>query len=399
MRLPACLLCTGRRPFCIHRSYPLLRPDELQRKVEPLLRERLSGPSSSIFVGRFGYPDVLVGPMLNLGGPQADAGSWFGQTYRQIIEARSLVVRSSHKENIFSHSRFIADNQLLAMGQKPADTEITFARKPVFRFSLSEYLQPMGPSGQLTKLRITENVRVPAPVEKIVRDELTAAEAAAVLYHKEQDVYKITTIFSSGVLGSERKKKLVPTRWSITGIDDILAKQMMEAIRESPQLSDYLVFEAKYMDNHFCILLMPGSWEYENFEAWAPGSNWAAYVQQKIIPEHEPFEGRKEYAESQAGGYYAARLAAVEYLYQQKRQAKVVSFREIGEHYTIPLGVWVVRETARRAMRQPPKRFSTLDEALAYLDTRNRIKIADYRKKSAVLGRRTIRDFLIKKPF
>ncbi len=392
MKTPSCPLCEGRRPFCIHRSYPLPGIEDMRKKVQPLLKEQLFGPSASIFVGREGYPNVLAGPMVGLAGPQPE-GHWFGQTYQQIIEARSLVVRSSRQENIFSRSRFVEENQLLALASKPADTEVTFAKKPFYHFFLSDYLQPMGPSGQLTKLRITENVRVPAPVEKIVRDELTAAEAATALYGKAQDVYKITTIFSSGVLGSERKKKLVPTKWSITATDDILAKNMMESIRESPQFPDYLVFEAKYMDNHFCILLIPGSWEFENFEAWAPGSNWAAFNPQKIIPEYEPFEGRTEYAESQAGGYYAARLAAVEYLYNARKQAKIISFREIYEGYQIPLGVWVVRETARAAFRQQPKRFSSLEEALAYIDTRNRIPVASYRQKSKILGRTTLRAF------
>ena len=362
----------------------------MRKKIQPLLAERMSGPSTSIFVGREGYPNVLAGPMVSLAGPQPD--QWFGQTYQQIIEARSLIVRSSRQENIFSRSRFVEDNQLLAMASKPADTEVTFTKKPFYRFFLSDYLQPMGPSGQLKKMAITENVRVPAAVENIVRDELTAAEAANALYNNEQDVYKITTIFSSGVLGA--KRRLVPTRWSITATDDILAKQMMEAIREAPHLPDYLVLEAKYMDNHFCILLMPGSWEYENFETWAPCSNWAAFSPQKIIPEYEPFGGRTAYAESQAGGYYAARLAAVEYLHKARKQAKVVSFREIYEGYQIPLGVWVVRETARAAMRQQPKRFSTLDEAMVYLDSRNRIPVAAYRQKSRILGRKTLGDFL-----
>ena len=408
----SCPLCEGRRPFCIHRSYPLPRIDDMRKKIQPLLSEHLFGPATSVFVGREGYPNVFAGPMVSLVGPQPE-GQWFGQTYQQIIEARSLVVRSSRQENIFSRSRFVEDNQLLALASKPADTEVTFAKKPFYRFFLSDYLQPMGPSGQLKKMVITENVRVPAAVETIVRDELTATEAAFALYNKEQDVYKITTIFSSGILGADQRKKLVPTRWSITATDDIIAKTMMETIREAPHLSDVLVFEAKYMDNHFCILLIPGSWEYENFEIWSPGSNWAAkagpdlvtpdspanthgswVAPSKIIEEHEPFEGRTSYAESQAGGYYAARLAAVEYLHKTRKQAKVVSFREIYEGYQIPLGVWVVRETARAAMRQPPHRFSTLPEALAYVDSRNRIPVAAYRQKSRILGRRTLRDFI-----
>lgn len=251
----------------------------------------------------------------------------------------------------------------------------------------------MGPTGKIEKMRITENTKIERKVESIVNDDLKSVESAYLLYQNKQDVYKITTILSSGVLGLEENKKLVPTRWSITTTDDIIAKKLIGEIKNFSTINEYLVFESTYLDNRFVILLMPGNWEFENFETWAPGSNWHQPTD-RIIEEYEPYQGRKKYADKQAGAYYSVRLAVSEYLKNIKRQAKVVVFREVGEGYTIPMGVWVVRETVRNAMKTQPKKFNTEKEALEYIDFLNKIKIENYIKKSEILGRKTLNDFI-----
>jgi hypothetical protein len=38
--------------------------------------------------------------------------------------------------------------------------------------------------------------------------------------------------------------------------------------------------------------------------------------------------------------------------------------------YWAPLGVWVVREAAREALRTPPTNFDTVEEALHYIHTK-----------------------------
>ena len=66
--------------------------------------------------------------------------------------------------------------------------------------------------------------------------------------------------------------------------------------------------------------------------------------------DYEEFNGRKNYAYETAGGYYAARLAVLEYLKKNKIQARIIAYRKITPEYLAPLGVWVVREAARKAM-------------------------------------------------
>lgn len=390
-----CVICKGGRNLCGNYPCPLLSRFKVRPKVK-YLKTEFFGPSPNVFIGRTGYPNVYIGPLGAVEEqPFIDAPeNWFGMSYHKIIELRSLLLRSKHKENIFSRSRIVSDVQEIALSEKPTDIELFFKHKPVYRVSFSDVVQPMGPSATIKKVRLTENPKIPRKVEYIVSDEIKADEASYLLYKKGQNIYKITTILSSGLLGYDERKKLVPTRWSITATDDIIAKGLINEIKNYPQVNDYMVFESEYLHNHFLILFMPGNWEFENFEAWSPGSTWAANLKEpSILEEYEPFSGRTSYAELQGGGYYASRLGVVEALKSMKRQARVVVFREVYEGYQIPLGVWVVRETVRNAFKKPPLKFSTLQEALKCIDSKLRLSIEEYKKQSKILKQKRLHDF------
>ena len=390
-----CVICKGGRNLCGNYPCPLLSRFKVRPKVK-YLKTEFFGPSPNVFIGRTGYPNVYIGPLGAVEEqPFIDAPeNWFGMSYHKIIELRSLLLRSKHKENIFSKSRIVSDVQEIALSEKPTDIELFFKHKPVYRVSFSDVVQPMGPSATIKKVRLTENPKIPRKVEYIVSDEIKADEASYLLYKKGQNIYKITTILSSGLLGYDERKKLVPTRWSITATDDIIAKGLINEIKNYPQVNDYMVFESEYLHNHFVILFMPGNWEFENFEAWSPGSTWAANLKEpSILEEYEPFSGRTSYAELQGGGYYASRLGVVEALKSMKRQARVVVFREVYEGYQIPLGVWVVRETVRNAFKKPPLKFSTLQEALKCIDSKLRLSIEEYKKQSKILKQKRLHDF------
>lgn len=393
-----CLICKGSRRLCGWRFCPLLSREKAIPRIREKVSESFFGSSTSVFVGHNFYPNVYVGPLASLDSESpetfASPQEWFGKPYSKIIETRSFVLRSKYRENIYSRSRFVESNQELALAEKPTDVELDFKKKPSITFEYSDITQPMGPSATLKKMRITENPKIPIKTEKIVSDELKAEEAGFLLYKHGQDVYNVSTILSSGVLGFEKKRKLVPTRWSITATDDMVFRRLVQKVRGYRQVNDYLVFFSEYLDNHFLFLLMPGNWEFENFEAWSPGSSWSFNLKRtEILEEYEPFHGRTSYANLQAGGYYASRLAAIEYLDRIKRQARVVGFREIHEGYTIPLGVWVVRETARNAFRSEPLKFPTLKDALAHIDSKLRLSITEFVRRSRILGQKRLGDF------
>lgn len=391
-----CIYCKGSRNLCGLGKCPLLDKVKMKQNMKKIETDRFFGPSPSIFVGRVGYPNVFVGPLGNIGSSELgdEPSSWFNKEYDKIIEKRSLVLRSKYKQSVFSKSRFVEENQLLAMANKPTDVEMEFNGKPVYRMSFSDIVQPMGPSVSVKNVKIVENIKISRSVDKVVNDELKANDATFILYKKNVDVYKLTNILSSGALGLEKNRKMTPTRWSITALDEIIGKNLMKAVREFPSLNEYRVYTSEFLHNKFVILLMPGNWEFENFEAWAPGSFWSFNLKKtEIIEEHEPFEGRWKYA-SQGGGYYASRLGVVEGLHAMKRQARVVVFREIYEGYVIPVGVWEVRENSRNAMRGHYEKFQTLKGALNYIKPKLRIPLEEYKKQSKILKQKRLGDFI-----
>ncbi len=47
-----------------------------------------------------------------------------------------------------------------------------------------------------------------------------------------------------------------------------------------------------------------------------------------------------------------------------KKQSVVIVFREIRPEYAVPVGVWQVRESIRRAMKNSPQEVFSLDDAI-----------------------------------
>ncbi|MFH0956256.1 MAG: Nre family DNA repair protein [Candidatus Aenigmatarchaeota archaeon] len=395
-----CVTCKGARNLCGLGSCPLLGRFRIKPRIEHALKEDFFGSATSVFVGRHGYPNVSTGPLAPIVtegagmGKIDDPSKWFGTPYQDIVEMRSMLLRTKEANSVFSKGRMISDLQEIALSSRPPDVEMLLAGKPVYRVSFSDVNQPMGPTARLRKLTLTENVKVGRRVQKVVSDEMPAAEAGFELYRGGEDVYKIGTILSSGALGLEGKRKLVPTRWSITASHDIVAKRLISGIKDYSQVGECLVFTSDYLENHYEVLLMPGEWEFENFESWAPGTPWAMDAKKaEVIEEHEPYAGRTKYAELQGGGYYASRLGVTEGLTGLRRQACAVVFREVREGYTIPLGVWQVLENVRNAFRQKPEKFASREDALVAIGRRLRLPVSDYARQSVILRRRTIANF------
>jgi hypothetical protein len=250
---------------------------------------------------------------------------------------------------------------------------------------LDDNIQPFGPSAKLEKLRIT-NPKYDQKVEKAYYDtDLRAAEAVKGLYHNEVLISRIQKAFSVGAFGVEQNRRLVPTRWSITAVDDILGKDMLKTTKSFPLINEFRVYDWDQLDNRWSVMLTPTSWRYELIEAWYPNTVWNPLGKQvEIISSHELFDGRKEYAEI-GGCYYAARLAVNELLQRERRQSGAVIFREAHPGYLLPVGVWNVRENVRMALTQKPRKFSTLEQALDHVQTRMDIPIPTWMNHSAVL--------------
>jgi hypothetical protein len=219
---------------------------------------------------------------------------------------------------------------------------------------------PMGPTGTTEKIRITENTKIHPKVDYVVSDtDLNATEAVSEYLYFKGHVPESTIkrVFSAGLLGKKTKRRIVPTRWSITAVDDIISKALIKEIKKFPEINDYRIFETTYLDNHFKILLFPGKFTYEMNEVWAPNTLWNISLsgdnrslKPQIMTDFEFYKGRKNYASNITGAYYAARKEVCEYLYKIGRQARVLIFREVQGGYIVPLGVWVIRESIKDAM-------------------------------------------------
>jgi hypothetical protein len=134
--------------------------------------------------------------------------------------------------------------------------------------------------------------------------------------------------------------------------------------------------------------MIPAAWSYELVEAWYPNTTWNPDgTEIAIFSSSEGYGGRSKYAEI-GGCYYAARLATSEHLEKEKRQASIVILREAHPGYIMPVGVWNVRENVREAVRNPPRMFNTLGEALGYIQTRLEIPLSTWVKNSWMLRQR-----------
>lgn len=362
--------------------------EELKGKI----KDCVFGPSSDFFVGSKNYPEIIWGPQVALI-EVPETRNLYGADYETIIKARTALVHGRRYSGIKPTGQFIEKSREIAMSSKPIDVEIKFTKIPNIEMNFSLITPPMGAGAPMKDIKIAGNPKIPNKVDDVVNDKLLANDAIKELVERGFDSYYLINLLSAGILGRENKK-LVPTRWSITATDDIIAKNLMEKIRENSELKEIMVFSNEYLFNHFNVILIPGKWEFENFEAWAPSTSSGFSTSEfTITEEYEPFWGRSSYAKKQLGGYYASRLGVCEYLYSIGKQARVIVIREIGKEYQIPVGVWEVRENVRHAFKNNSKKFSTLNEALGYLKTILCVQISEYLKQTKIITQRRLTDF------
>ncbi len=384
-----CLRCKGARLLCGKKTCPILLKKSVLKSMVPFELNKtrrnvnIFGASPpGFFVGHFNYPNVYLGPLIPfqefetglditdyhiLDAPEL----WYGKQMIDIIRYRSSLVRSNFKLNVnigrksrkntpsIKTQKLLESSQELSMAARPVDTETKLERMNL-RMLMDNHSLPMGPSGVTEKIIITENTKIHPKVDYCVSDtDLKASDAISdYLYFKGQvPESTIKRVFSAGLLGEKKNRRIVPTRWSITAVDDIISKALIKEIKKFPEINNYRIFEATYLDNHFKVLLFPGKFIYEMNEVWAPNTLWNVSLdgnthnlKPQIMTDFEFYRGRKSYASNITGAYYAARKSVCEYLYLIKKQARVLIFREVSGGYVVPLGVWVIRETVNNAM-------------------------------------------------
>jgi hypothetical protein len=342
----------------------------------------------SIFVGRHSYPKVFVGV---LSPPQQhetteildSPETWYREkaTIGQILGYRGQMVYSRFQtDSVKSKPGKLEEVvQEVSMSKKSADVEINLKSKPVFGFESDLASTPIGSAGQVDRMRLVSNPSVGRRVDYIVSDtDMRAGDALVDLYRRGIPISRIQKIFSAGLLGVPFQRKFVPTRWSVTAVDDTIGKSMMREVRELPEIDEFTLFHNEYLGNHYEVLFIPGQYQYELVEIWnSPMST-------SIGSDYEPNRGRKAYASNTEGAFYAGRLAAMEQMSRMRRQGSVLIVREILPSYDVPMGIWQMRETVRGAFEGKPEKFSGLQEALQRVSSRVSIG-ARWREKSELL--------------
>jgi len=354
-----------RRRLAREKSYEITNHlEDVEQQFESVLQgDSLFGSSApEIFVGRTNYPQVNTGilsPMAETDDPTdfATSGDWYrrGLDIDDVLQRRTGLLNSQRSAQVNVEDvwdGFVGTQREVAIADHAVDVEVGLDAAPEADLQLDDISTPTGPRARAERADLAENPHVPRPVQKALSDDDWRAEGAmSYLYRRGFDVYDINTILSAGALGQGEQRKLVPTRWSITAVDDAVGKFLRGGIRNARSVDEVQVWHNEYMANDYWVILAPGDWEFELVEMKAPGSIWNPEPDGDLYygAAHEGYEGRTGYVEETAGAYYASRLGVLEHLADVDRQAKALVLRYASDAYWAPVGVWQVREGVRHA--------------------------------------------------
>jgi len=345
----------------------------LKANSTKLALDSIDGSSPpAVFVGRYGYPKVRIGPMI----PPSHGDTaildrpelWAGRSLEEIANYRLSLVRGTFAMKVNDTlGRYIENLQELAMSERPAESEATFEKKPLADIELDREITlnteaaPFGPAAPLKTFK-TSSLTADQRIESAYYDgDLRASDAMVELYQKGVDVSSIHKVLSVGMLGQKKSRKLVPTRWSISATDDTISNRLVEENKTNPAIDIFEVAQYSHLANYYSVILVPDDvWNFEMIESWFTNSGQIA-----TGSDYEDARGLDHYP-TIAGAYFAARLAVAEHLANRRRKAAALVLREIHPEYVMPLGVWQIREGVREALKKPVQKFETLDSAMSF---------------------------------
>jgi hypothetical protein len=361
--------------------------DEIKRKVEQnwiqilkansaklSLKTLLGATPPSVFVGRFGYPKVKVGPMLSplhgntkiLDTPEM----WIGKTLGDIVNYRTSMIRGvvPGVDVRKASGKYIESLQELSMSKESANAEAVFDKLPILDFEQGKnYVAelenaPFGLVAPLKSFKTSSSVSAEHSIENAYYDkDLSATQAMVRLYQRGIEVSRIQRVLSIGMLGLQKNRRLVPTRWSVSATDDTISSDLVGRIELYPTINFFEVYKYSHIGNYYSIILIPEDvWNFEMHEAWFDNNGNLA-----MAADFENAKGLDHYP-SIAGSYFAARLGVAEYLFNRRRKATALVLREIRPEYIIPVGVWQIREGVREALKGRRGEFDTFEKALDF---------------------------------
>lgn len=397
----------------------MVSADEIKKNIEQNWLEFLHANSAklslntllgatppSVFVGRFGYPKVKVGPMLSplhgntkiLDMPEM----WIGKTLGDIINYRLSLIRGvvPGVDVRNTSGRYIETLQELSMSNKSANAEAVFEKHPVADLGqrkdhVSDLENaPFGLVAPLRSFRTYSSLSADRSIENAYYDkDLPANQAIIGLYQRGIEVSRIQRVLSMGMLGLQKNRKLVPTRWSVSATDDVISSDLVGRIELYPMINLFEAYRYSHMGNYYSIILIPDDvWNFEMHEAWFDTNGNLG-----MAIDFEDAKGLNQYP-SIAGAYFAAKLGVAEHLFNRQRKAAALVLREIRPEYVMPIGVWQIREGVREALRGRPNQCDSFKEALDFVCIDSSISSSEWISNSMIYKnmrqQRKITDFI-----
>jgi DNA repair protein NreA len=363
----------------------ILTTSTLQGSSISLGRELEGTTPPSVFIGSANYPNVYAGPLIT---PEHGDTSLYDHPERwipsqtsqeEIIRYRFSLIRGKRLVNTTDiNSRYVSQLQEIALSGSSVEGEAAFDEVPT-GFSLSEDHAPYGPSATIEKFSC-DPVKWNNSLEKVYDDtDLRANEAIIKLHRQNVPFSSIQKAFSVGTMGYGKNRHLVPTRWSITACDSAIADNLYKKIITYNTLDTWKVHEFNSLNNHYAVILTPTRWQYEWTEAFIK----VLGDEELIFSDYEQYKPKREYS-SVGGCYYSCKMAVLEALEREKKQAGVIVLREALHGY-VPLGVFNVRENVRNAMKIPGKEFESFKDAFSYASDKLTLPPDRYIKQGRVL--------------
>ena len=355
--------------------------------------DSLDGSSPpSVFVGSYGYPKVSVGPMVPpmhgdttlLDSPEL----WVGKSLEEIVNFRLSLIRGIKNIPINEpNGRYIENLHEVAMSSRPIDSELQFYKNPKPVASIDGESAPFGPVGEVASAKFSSTSSDKSIQRAYYDHDLKAQDAVVSLYNRGIEISKIQKCFSVGMFG--KKRKLVPTKWSITATDSIIAESLVSEILEFDLIDSCRVFSHDHLGNLFSVVLFPHRWLFENQEAWHTGNGigFGSDIEDAKGIDHPPVT---------AGAFFAAKLGVAEYLLEKKCQASALVLREIRPEYAVPVGVWQIREAIRSAMKNEPYIAENFDDGVTFAAKRMSVSKSEWLSKGdmlSMLKQKSISDF------
>jgi hypothetical protein len=376
----------------------------MQMKSVDVGKEMIGSSPPSVFIGSWNYPDIYAGPMI--APVHGDTGimdrpeDWIAGHHSQeeIIGYRMNLVRGKMLNNAYDiDNRFVNKLQEIVLSATSIESEAAFETAPA-GLSFSEEHTPFGPSAPLERFDITAQ-RWDRSLEKVYYDnDLLSRDAVLGLHRTGTPFSTIQKAFSAGTMGKDGNRHLVPTRWSITACDTMIGDHLLSRVKTCPVIDTVRLYEYASLHNRYAVILLPTAWQYEWTEAFLHVLGNEEYV----FSDHEGF--RKKTGYSPLGGcYYSCKMAVLEALAQEQRQAGAIILREALPGY-VPMGVFNVRENVRSAMRERPAEFEDLKSVLNHLSEHFTLPVQRFITETTLLKESfrqrqcTLNDFTLPRP-